>query len=408
MERNFSTHYVREVEQLFEDVRQRSRMEKLGIKPLRIEHSYNLKENLFPKDAFIVRGDAAERICSLKHDLAVRWNGGDLTKRQFKEFLNISGANVNSAKYGGGQHGFDNTDSVSFSLENAIEFELSQNICLTATDFLACRGAWYTNGHIEYGGAHSVAKLASGSKLWVIACGRNAQKHLMTLKTFNQFKEFLSERFDGSGRLTLQSVYKHCFYHIALPGDIIIQPSLFAHCVVTEPLYMGDNRLEQRWSLVHGWEGIDVTNASLGKTVFDVFCTGVKHGTVERMISLFGQVKTTSLFKLRDWRDAFKAWQLNNKEGKLRDFLNIRDLAGHLRTFTLVGYDLQKSFSSKVSIEGRVSKKNKKVVGLTCSEKYRNDAAKETNDWSRPVDLANLSVCEEEDFPLCSRGSPGV
>ena len=206
MERNFSTHYVREFEQLFEDVRQMSRMEKLGIKPLRIEHSYNLKENLFPNDAFVVRGDAAERICSLKHDLSVRWNGGDLTKRQFKEFLNKSVANVNSATYGGGQHGFDNTDSVSFSLENAIEFELSQKICRTAADFIACRGAWYTNGHIEHGGAHSVAKLASVSKMWVNACGRNAQKHLMTLKTFNQFKEFLSERFDGSGRLTQQSV----------------------------------------------------------------------------------------------------------------------------------------------------------------------------------------------------------
>ena len=55
-------------------------------------------------------------------------------------------------------------------------------------------------------------------------------------------------------------------------------------------------------------------------------------------------------------------------------------------------------FSSKVSVEGRVVKKNKKVVGL---KKYRNDAAKETNNWSRPVDLADLSVCEEEDFPLC-------
>ena len=50
-------------------------------------------------------------------------------------------------------------------------------------------------------------------------------------------------------------------------------------------------------------------------------------------------------------------------------------------------------------------KAKKTVVGL---KKYRINAAKETNDCSRPVDLADLSVCEEEDFPLCSGGSPRV
>ena len=55
-------------------------------------------------------------------------------------------------------------------------------------------------------------------------------------------------------------------YHLALPGDKLMLPPCYAHCVL---------RGAEGWALVHGWKGLNVHDINRGTSVFDRFCLGV-------------------------------------------------------------------------------------------------------------------------------------
>ena len=50
-------------------------------------------------------------------------------------------------------------------------------------------------------------------------------------------------------------------YHLAEPGDVIIQPPCYAQCVLTGRSLNTDGTV--RLALVHGWEGINVNDQEL-------------------------------------------------------------------------------------------------------------------------------------------------
>ena len=57
-------------------------------------------------------------------------------------------------------------------------------------------------------------------------------------------------------------------YHIGQPGDLIVQPGFAMHCVVTKPLFDGDQPL---LALVTEYEGIDIRLANRACRVFFPF-----------------------------------------------------------------------------------------------------------------------------------------
>ena len=85
---------------------------------------------------------------------------------------------------------------------------------------------WFTLPHVEYGGAHSIAYLFSGKKLWLNAKTKTSEQQMKALKkNIKDLKFYLVNECTG--------VCENWVWHYIQPGDVIIQPELAVHTVLT-------------------------------------------------------------------------------------------------------------------------------------------------------------------------------
>ena len=112
------------------------------------------------------------------------------------------------------------------------------NVVLRSKALLAARGPWFTAAHIEWGGGGSIAKLESGLKVWIIAINTASSKFLMGIESFVTLYRFLKEpkQLDRKERRLIRGLR----YHLAQPGDVVIQPPLCAHIVLTVRFFNSD------------------------------------------------------------------------------------------------------------------------------------------------------------------------
>ena len=93
------------------------------------------------------------------------------------------------------------------------------------------KGPWFTAGHIESAGGESIAKLASGRKLWIISTNFASSQFVLNITDFNSVYRLLMLR--ESMNRNKKKLCRGLRYPLAEPGDVLIQPPLFAHCVLT-------------------------------------------------------------------------------------------------------------------------------------------------------------------------------
>ena len=113
------------IQELFHRIENEDLMQDLNIKPLKIveDANFSLCNRPFPKEAFVVRGKAANRICKLKDDVSKMWNGGDVN---IESFMKKYSKAENARNEGNGSEGFESTKTVSFQIErNNLQLELS-------------------------------------------------------------------------------------------------------------------------------------------------------------------------------------------------------------------------------------------------------------------------------------------
>ena len=121
-------------------------------------------------------------------------------------------------------------------------------------------GRWFTDGHVEEGGDISVSLTHIGRKLFMIAKGGAASSRLFAMTS--TIESFVSWVLKGA----ILPCEKNVFYHITDVFDMIIQPSLCAHSVLT---------ISTGSFLVSGWEANDVTDRHLKSQLVTKYCPGI-------------------------------------------------------------------------------------------------------------------------------------
>ena len=121
-------------------------------------------------------------------------------------------------------------------------------------------GHWFTDGHVEEGGDVSVSLTSIGRKFFMIANRGAASNRLFAMTS--TIESFVSWVLKGP---TLPCE-KNIFYHITDVTDMIIQPSLCAHSVLT---------ISTGPFLVSGWEANDVTDKHLKSQLIAKYCPGI-------------------------------------------------------------------------------------------------------------------------------------
>ena len=154
------------------------------------------------------------------------------------------------------------------------------------------------------GGGESIAKVISGSKLWLITTNARAGRLLFARSTClldQSIVEFLTK--PRPKNYVPNAFEKNVYYHVAEAGDIIIQPAFAVHAVITAPEV---SRRRKCWSLVTGFEAVDVRMESRGRRVIDSFGIGMKVGFIAKEIQFHGHPRLVRLLKIRDYRAAVK------------------------------------------------------------------------------------------------------
>ena len=93
-------------------------------------------------------------------------------------------------------------------------------------------------------------------------------------------------------------------YHLAEPGYVLIQPPLFAHCVLIGRSLTSDGM--SRWSLVQGWEGVNISDLKRGSRVFGRFSFGSGQDYVEEWIQKNGLDELIDRIRHRNRKRALK------------------------------------------------------------------------------------------------------
>ena len=155
-----------------------------------------------------------------------------------------------------------------------------KKLTITSTGCLASVGGWFTPNYIEWTGGESVAKVISGSKLWLIANELETCKTLFKLETLDSVFDLLTKE-DARRYKGKVSIERKIFYHLSEPNDLIVQPSFSVHCVFTEP----NNSERKMWSLVTGFEAVDIRCLLRGPRLFNKFVTEVDRVLIKREVA---------------------------------------------------------------------------------------------------------------------------
>jgi hypothetical protein len=135
--------------------------------------------------------------------------------------------------------------------EDWVKFARFERVGHFDPSFLVMSGYYFSQGHIEFGGAVSVGTLLSGLfKLWVFACTQTASREMERLVTS---VEVFCQYFGGEAVIgRWHQSFRYC---IQRPGESIVVPKLVTHMVLTFP--DGGNNL----CVLLGYEIIDLRNS---------------------------------------------------------------------------------------------------------------------------------------------------
>lgn len=170
-------------------------------------------------------------------------------------------------------------------------FNLFTNLTKINTNAICAEGFWFTPAHVEEAGHDSCAYLASGLKLWFGATNLNASRYLVSQLTYphrliNMLSNAPSESDIDSFR-----------YHVFEPGQLILQPSLFAHTVITF-------KIPGKISFIAGWEAANLSDEFRVANVLDYFGTGY------RRLIWRQYYQNHDLDKLKNFIDSLEACEL--------------------------------------------------------------------------------------------------
>ena len=95
-------------------------------------------------------------------------------------------------------------------------------------DAIASFGLWYTVGHVETGGEHSITHVEVGKKLSIIA---ESGFHSRSLeKLIQNTKALVNFLLKGP---SINGVRNEVRFYVTTPTSLMIQPGLCAHTVIT-------------------------------------------------------------------------------------------------------------------------------------------------------------------------------
>ena len=203
------------------------RTQQLGLSALPIRTAWN-HGVAFPTEAFAVQGAEADRVFSWRPDVLERWGHG---RADPFEFAMQEGAFNIVRTLGSANPGFAESQLVSFELpRDKMMFDQPPYLQEMSAAAIAATNGWYTGPHIDCGGGESLAKHFSGDKLWIITNELNAGRKLYSIMNFNQLATFFFQQHSDVSRDD-RRFFAKLFYHVASPGDIILQPAC-CHCAI--------------------------------------------------------------------------------------------------------------------------------------------------------------------------------
>ena len=105
------------------------------------------------------------------------------------------------------------------------------------------------------------------------------------------FQEFYNLPMSRSQRSEECPAFNGLRYHLALPGEVLIQQPSYTHCVLTGR--------SEGWALVHGWEELNLHDVNRANVVFDRFGLGVGKGVVYEWLQRHSTKELQKLLRVR-------------------------------------------------------------------------------------------------------------
>ena len=122
---------------------------------------------------------------------------------------------------------FSSSKAWSCNVEHLSTFEVPSSLEFRVVAGNFCSARWFTQAHIEVCADHSISITSFGRKAFIYAHGVNASKWLIrTVKSVDSFMDLVQK----GAPANLQSMFS---FHLTEPGDLIVQPSMFGHAVLT-------------------------------------------------------------------------------------------------------------------------------------------------------------------------------
>ena len=314
--------------------------------PLPVKTSWDFEGDVaFPDLPFVVRGDRSEEIFSWSPRLKAKWNDGQ--PRDIEEFLS-SEKSFNRVKTDGKAVGFPGSTTHSFELPTTdVTLQVHPSVKVMSAASIAAIGDWCTLGHIEWGGGESIAKHNSGRKLWIFA-NKSHGKTLFDIANFEDLHDFLTKK--EARRSSGKKLEKHIFYHLSVPGDVIVQPSFAVHAVFTQASQLKGRPV---WACVTGYEALDprFDNGHRGMRVLNEFALGIRRNEILKELKTKTHYEVLRLLRIRDYRRAAEKAAAN--DNPLPNEIVETDVTTHVKVLYLACYDLKQCVVSRQSNRGR-------------------------------------------------------
>ena len=175
-----------------------------------------------------------------------------------------------------------------------------------------------------------------------------SSRFLYGIQTFKDFHHLLMDRAKYGND---EKLCHGLSYHLAKPGDLLIQTPCFGHCVLTGRTSAADGSTS--WSLVHGWGSLKVSGRLRGSLEIDRFCSGVKRGFILQWLEHMSAGRLIKLLRIEYWRKALSDWKIYVQEKSsetsavcsesktVRAFLVRKEMVEHLEAFHRYEYNLK-------------------------------------------------------------------